>query len=125
MKYAFFIFFIAVAASGCYNDKYDKLYPVGTTVCDTDSVSYATTIQPILNANCVSGCHSSGGTASAYGDYTAWGKSLASYASNGLLERDITAPTSDANHMPQNAPSLSQCDIDKLLAWAHQGAKNN
>ncbi|HXC04289.1 MAG TPA: hypothetical protein VNZ86_06010, partial [Bacteroidia bacterium] len=55
--------FTAVLMSGCYYDNYEKLHPVVVnttpTVCDTTGITFSVTISGILNANCVTGCHSS------------------------------------------------------------------
>jgi len=118
---------LSVIATGCYNDKYDKLYPApATTTCDTTAVSYAATIQPIFNANCTAGCHSTGGTGISYGDLTSYNSSWTGSKNLNNMIRDINiASTGDINHMPQTRASLSTCDNEKITAWIHQGALNN
>jgi len=125
-KILFSVALLSVIASGCYNDKYDKLYPAPvTTTCDTSVVSYSATIQPIFNTYCTS-CHASGGVAIAYGDMTSYNSSWTSSRNLTNMIRDINiTSTSDINHMPQNTASLSACDINKISAWIHQGALNN
>jgi len=120
------IVLVLIATVGCYNDKYDQLYVTSpNTVCDTTSVSFATVIQPILNTNCIV-CHSSSGVASSYGDFTAYGRSLTAQVNNGDLLRDINITSlSSVNHMPQNAASLSSCEIAQITAWVNQGALDN
>jgi hypothetical protein len=118
---------LALVLTGCYNDKYNKLYPTSTTTvtCDTTAVSFSSTIQPILNANCIT-CHAPGGAGAPYGDYTSYTVSLSAQALIGNMVRDISITnTSDINHMPQSQPSLSACDISKITAWVNQGALNN
>ena len=117
---------VSVIASGCYNDKYDKLYPTPvTTTCDTSSVSYAHDIQPIFNTYCTS-CHVSGGTAISYGDLSSYNSSWTGAKNLSNLLRDINiTSTSEATHMPQNSASISACDINKITAWVHAGALNN
>lgn len=117
---------LSVIATGCYNDKYDKLYPAPvTTTCDTSAVSYAATIQPIFNTYCTS-CHATGGTGISYGDMTSYNSTWTSSRNLSNMIRDINiASTSDINHMPQNTASLPACDINKITAWIHQGALNN
>ena len=118
---------LAIILTGCYNDKYTKLYPTSTTsvTCDTTAVSFSSTIQPIFNSYCTS-CHSASGVAAGYGDYTSYTKSLTSQALSGNMVTDITITnTGDIHHMPQSQPSLSSCDIEKITAWVNQGAQNN
>jgi len=126
-KLLIFSAFAAAALTGCYNDKYDKLYPTPTTTtCDTSAVSYARDIQPIFNSNCVS-CHVSGGTGATYGILTSYDASWWSVSRNrNYIIRDINdANVSDPSHMPQALPSLSTCDINKITAWIDQGYQNN
>jgi len=125
------IFFLAmaliIAIASCTSYKYNKEYPAPVTpvVCDTTNMSFATNIQPILNANCTS-CHNPSGSAAGYGDYTNYSRLLSSNAKNGSLVNDITiTDVSSIHHMPYNLPSLSACDIEKITAWVNAGALNN
>ncbi len=115
---------IAFALTGCYNDKLDQLYPnPGVVVCDTTNVTFATTIQPILNANCNnSGCHDAGTASSGYDLTTHAGAMLA--ANNDRLLGCINW-SSGFSMMPKNLPKLQQCDIDKITSWVNHGAPNN
>jgi hypothetical protein len=118
---------LAIILTGCYNDKYNKLYPATSTAvtCDTTAVSFSSTIQPILNSYCTS-CHATGGVGAGYGDFTSYTTSLVSQATSGNLVTDISITnTGDIHHMPQSQPSLSSCDIEKITAWVNQGAQNN
>lgn len=117
-----------ILLSGCYNDKYDKLYPApANTTCDTSAISYARDIQPIINASCAtSGCHNSSGNSTTGGlDFTVF-SILQADANQALLLNDIEGtPTRGHNTMPLNLTPLSQCQINKMIAWVNQGAKNN
>ena len=112
----------AAIVAGCYNDKYDKLYPTGTVACDTTTVTYAADIQPIFNAKCnTAGCHD----ATASGGYSfATHAGAQPAALNGKLIGCVTWTTGFVP-MPQNQPKLSDCEIDKLRRWVNQGALNN
>jgi len=113
----------ALVAAGCYNDKYDKLYPTGTVVCDTATVSFATDIKPLLTAKCgTTGCHNAA-TASAGYDFTTHTGAQPAALNGKLLGSVNWSP--GFNAMPQNLPKLAQCEIDKLTRWVHQGALNN
>ncbi len=120
--------------TGCVYDKRDVDNP---NTCDTTTVSYSKTIAPIISVNCTS-CH--GASAVGFGagggiqmdTYT----SLKSVADSGWLLPSISwqlnlLPTSysatglPAENMPQSLPQLGSCDLNKINAWVHQGAKNN
>jgi len=90
--------------------------------CDTANMSYATDIKPILQANCYS-CHSNS-------TFTISGTKLENY--NDLIhhveEGDVLGAITHAAGfpaMPENAPKLSDCDINKIKAWIERGALNN
>lgn len=108
--------------AGCYNDKYDQLYPTGTAVCDTTTVSYAADVQPILTAKCnTAGCHD----ATASGGYTLTTHAGAQTAAgSGKLLGSINW-TAGFSAMPKNLPKLSDCEINKITRWVNQGALNN
>jgi hypothetical protein len=105
--------------SSCYYDKEEELY--GTS-CNTGNVTYSTTITGIINAyNCLS-CHN--------GAVPSGGFSLSGYdnvkakVTDGRLLGAISH-TQGFAAMPQNAPKMSQCDINKVKAWVDAGALNN
>ena len=114
--------------AGCYNDKYDKLYPTPvTTTCDTNvTISYANDIRPIIVANCYNpagACHSATGS-SGY-NYDIFSV-IQGNAQNGDLMTDITGhPTARHNAMPLNSTPLPSCDINKIARWITEGAPNN
>ena len=117
--------------TGCYNDKYDKLYPAttaNTTTCDTTTITYSHDIQPIISANCFSpgnGCHDAAGSSTSGYDYTNFSV-LQSNALAGWVVSDINfAPTRGHNNMPKNGTQLSACDINKVTRWVNEGAPNN
>lgn len=112
----------AALIAGCYNDKYDKLYPTGTVTCDTATVSYAADVQPILTAKCnTAGCHDA--TASAGYMLTTHAGSQAVAATGKLL--GTINWTTGFSAMPKNLPKLSDCEINKITRWVNQGALNN
>ena len=119
---------LLVAFSSCYYDKADKLYvtpktdSTGTTTCDTSNVTYSGTIQNIVARNCTVGCHDA---ASLGGGYE-----LDVYA--GLVDAVQNGRLLDAIHhnpgvvaMPQNAPQLDACTINKIVRWVNEGMPNN
>ncbi len=90
-------------------------------VCDTDNVSYATTIVPILQNTCL-GCHS--GSAPSGGINLSTHAGVQTVALNGRL---VGAVSHDSAYspMPQGGQKLSDCKIDQIRAWVDAGAPNN
>lgn len=111
---------IALFMGSCTNDSYTKLYPASAnTTCDTTAVSYATTIMPIIAANCnASNCHD-GSNRAATNYLTYAGVKL----NAPLIVNYLTGTSGDP--MPKNLPPLSSCNIAKISAWINQGALNN
>ena len=112
---------LLLCAGSCYYDKESDLYPAST--CDTASVKYSTTIQPIVQAQCsISGCHA--------GANAAGGIALTSYEGvraialdgsfSGTIEYQSGYP-----HMPQNRDKLPDCQISQIRIWTAAGAPNN
>jgi hypothetical protein len=121
--------FLLITFSGCYNDKYDKLYPssLGTTTCDTSgTITYSGDIKPIIEANCYSpgnGCHDATGSAVSQYDYETSITALQTNAQTGLLLNSIN--WQNVPSMPKNGNKLPSCDIDKITRWVDEGAPNN
>ncbi|GAA4466963.1 hypothetical protein GCM10023093_21980 [Nemorincola caseinilytica] len=114
---------IAMIATGCYNDKYEELYPKGTVVCDTTTVAFAGDIKPILDSKCnTSGCHDAATASGGYNFTTHAGVQPAML--NGRILGSVKW-MSGFSAMPKDLPKLSQCEIDKMTRWMNQGALNN
>ncbi len=123
MKKLIAIIGLALVTAGCYNDKYDKLYPTGSVACDTTTVTFSNDIVPILTAKCnTAGCHD---VATASGGYT-----LTTYAGakvpalSGKMLGSVNW-SAGFSAMPKNLPKLSTCEINKITRWVNQGALNN
>ena len=90
---------------GCYYDVEEELYP--NTGCDTLDVGYATTI------------------AANFGNVTLEGhNNLKTYADNGQL-LGVIRHESGFPAMPQGAPQLVDCTIEKIEKWVNDGAPDN
>jgi len=89
--------------------------------CDTSSVTYAGTIQPIIHNNCL-GCHSSASTGGGI-LLTTWGQ-VADAALNGHLVCSVYHD-SGCQPMPKGGVQLSSCDLTKISIWVGAGAPNN
>lgn len=111
------IILAAVALSGCYYDNEEELYP-GSAVCETTSVTWTSTVQPLIQARCAtSGCHVSGGFGP--GDFSQY-TNVKSVVDNGRFQAEVI----QAGSMPPSG-RLNACDIQKLLVWIDAGAPNN
>lgn len=119
MKKLFFTIWALTLLTGCYYDVEEELYP--SLDCATQGVTYSQTVLPILQANCLS-CHSA---AANFGGVTLEGYDrLLTYVNNGELLGAIRH-TPGFSPMPNNAPQLRQCDIEKIATWVDQGAPQN
>jgi hypothetical protein len=103
------IVFLSFTGS-CYYDKADLLYPDGKMPCDTSVVAkFSSDVLPVMNASCVSGCHS---TAAASG-----GVILDTYAgvkiqaANGRLMGSMN--------------QTGSCMLAKIQQWINSGTPNN
>lgn len=116
---------LILGLSGCYYDNEEELYPASAN-CETDNVSYAADIWPVINSRCV-GCH---GGASPAGDiplenYDDVAASAAiSEGSYGSLYGTISHASGNSP-MPKGSDKLSDCTVSKFKAWIDQGSQNN
>lgn len=92
-----------------------------TTQCDTNNVSYAMAVKPILDNNCTS-CHAGAGATAGVDLSSVAGITRAVQRSR-IFPRVLTG-SGGAPQMPPGS-RLSPCDIDKITAWVNQGARNN
>ena len=92
--------------------------------CETDSITYAGTIVPILEANCYT-CHDKNNA-----PYFADGIVLEGYASlkkqvdNKKLVGALRHQPGFAA-MPRSLPQLPECTIQEIEAWVKAGAPDN
>ena len=116
---------IFTACSKTSEDKLAATTPVNTpvTTCDTVGMKYSSNIVPILQANCYS-CHGNGSTGGSGGISLDGYANLKKWADNGYLVGNITH-ASGYVAMPLGGGKLSDCDINKIIAWIHQGEPNN
>lgn len=104
---------------GCYYDNEMELY--GATQCDTTNVTYSIFVEPLISDNCYV-CHA---LSANLGGVTLEGHAAVSiYVNNGRLLGAIKH-LADFSPMPQGAPKLSDCRIEKINAWINAGALNN
>ena len=91
------------------------------TVCDTNNMTYTANIKPILQNYCFS-CHGNGLSENGINFDTYAG--VKAVADNGRLVGAITHAAGYAP-MPQSAPKLSDCNINRIKDWVNHGAANN
>lgn len=104
----------------CTKHSEDKL--AGGDSCDTTHVSYQTDVLPIIQSYCYP-CHSStnnnfsnGVNLEGYDNLQGWGKS-------GFLVGDVRHDPGFTG-MPYGKPQISDCAINKIVAWVNQGYPN-
>ena len=90
-------------------------------VCDTNNMSYSADIIPILESICFS-CHGNGLSENGINFDTYSG--IKAVADNGKLVGAISHAAGFVA-MPQSAPKLSDCNINKIKSWVNAGAANN
>ena len=96
---------------------------LGGNVCDTTSVQYAANIVPILQENCYR-CHGNGNTSGSGGILLEGYTNLKKWADNGFLAGNVSHAPGYIG-MPYGQPKLPDCEVNKIVAWVNQGAKNN
>lgn len=120
MKLISFLCFVVLSLlSSCYYDSEEDLY-AGSN-CDTANVSFATSIQPVLDANCIS-CHSS--ALSEAGVNLETYNTVLPHVNSGILWKAVNHEPG-VTPMPYKQPKLPECELLKIRAWINQGALNN
>jgi hypothetical protein len=110
--------------SGCYYDSEEYLFSQTGSNCDTVQVTFAQSVRPVLENNCLS-CHSNS-TAANFGgniklqDYL----DVKTSADNGKLSGSINH-ASGFIPMPQGANKMDDCKIRTIMKWIEDGALNN
>lgn len=91
------------------------------SACDPAAFTFAATIKPILDANCL-GCHnnSSAGGGINFSAYSG----VQAAAISGRLLGSVTHSTG-FSPMPQGGAKLSDCKIQQITNWINAGAPNN
>ncbi len=116
-KYLGFLFVICFTS--CVYNIEEELYP--DAGCSTVAMSYQNDINPIIKSNC-QGCHdrqTNNGNVTLE-DYI----NLIKFVNNGRLVGAINRKEGFAP-MPQSAPKLLDCEIEKIEQWIDQGALDN
>jgi hypothetical protein len=119
IKKLVFYMLVILLSSSCYYDSEEDLYPM--VGCDIQDMSYSLDIIPIIEANCYV-CHDSKNN---FGNVTMDSYSdIKVHVDSGRLLGAIKHMSGFA-FMPQNAPMLIECNIEKIESWISDGAPNN
>ena len=113
------VLLILVVVLSCSKKNEEELS--GGTTCNSTNMTYDTNIKPILQSACFS-CHGNGLSQDGINFDTYAG--VKAVADNGKLVGAITH-ASGFSPMPQSAPKLSDCNINKIKDWVNHGALNN
>jgi mono/diheme cytochrome c family protein len=111
---------LLIAASSCYYDKAEILYP--SAGCDTTAAtSYSQRLVPIFQQSCYA-CHQSASTGGGIlmGNYNA----DRAIALNGKLFGSINH-SAGYSPMPKGGNKLSACQVALVRRWVAAGAPNN
>lgn len=110
----------ALLFPGCYYDKEENLYPA-TGNCDTTNITFAGTIQPLIQSNCYA-CHSQ---AAGQGGIILEGHANVVIRVNDGKLMGAISHASGFSPMPKNGQKLADCDIKRVQVWINEGALNN
>lgn len=92
-----------------------------SNACDTTTVSFSSSIKPIITAKC-QGCHSSSAAQGGI-DYSTY-NGVKAKIDDGRLWGAINHMTG-YSPMPKNGTKLTACEIAKFRIWINAGAPNN
>ncbi|QQS51209.1 MAG: hypothetical protein IPM71_00350 [Bacteroidota bacterium] len=111
----------AFLITACYYDSKESLFPQTDNACDSTSMTYSGSVEPVISQYCVS-CHGSVPIGNSikletYAD-------VKIQADNGKLIGSITH-ASGYSPMPKGSAKLSTCNISILETWVNAGAPNN
>ena len=115
----FFISFLLLGVSGCYNDKEDLLYPQEAANCSNTDSKFSTAVNAIIQNKCASsGCHDTNMQASGYKfvTYTDIHNNIESV--NNSVFVSGTMPKSGSTQLTEKEKVALKC-------WIDAGSPNN
>jgi hypothetical protein len=120
-RHLLIISLLSVVMAGCYRDNEEQLYPA-TGNCDVTNVTYAGTVQPLLQSSGCLGCHSGAGPS---GNISLEGyNNVRAVALTGKLFGAINH-SPGFSPMPKGGNRMTACNISKIKAWIDAGSNNN
>ncbi len=110
---------VALTTAACYYDKEEELYGTG---CNVSSVSFATTVNPLLQQYGCLGCHNS---ITPSGNVNLQGHAnVKAMATGGRLYGAISHSPGFVP-MPLGRAKMYACDINKIKSWIDAGSPDN
>ena len=106
MNKYFFIFFLTIFLFSCTNSNEEDTFS-NNEDCNTDDVSYLSTVRQIVNAKCIS-CHSSG---------TTNGIILEDYDNLVLHIENVFFQINSDLMPPSSSIDLTECEINQMESW--------
>lgn len=112
---------LTLLLGSCSYDAEEELYPPNGA-CNTVNVTYSGTVSGLLGSYGCMSCHSG---SAPEGNINLQGHTnVKAVATTGKLYGAINhAP--GFHPMPEGAPKMASCDINKIKAWIDAGAPNN
>jgi hypothetical protein len=114
---------LLLAGWGCSKNNEQTLAAANPLSCDTTVVTYSGDISGILRSFCFD-CHAAANNAGSGGIVLEGYSNLKRWADNGYLLGNVTHASGFVG-MPYGRPKLSDCNINKILAWVHRGSPDN
>ena len=115
---------LVILISACYYDSEEYLFPEVNNTCNTDSITYSATIQPVLEQYCYR-CHSNADAQVAGNNIKLEDYSDVIIQVNNQRLYGSIAHQSGYSPMPKDGGRLNDCFINQLSAWIEQGAPEN
>jgi len=115
---------ILLLVTACYYDSEEYLFPEINATCNTDSITYSGSIQPVLELYCYR-CHSNANAPSAGNNIKLEDYSDVVISANNLSLYGSIAHESGFSPMPKGGGKLDDCTIDIMRIWIDTGAPNN
>jgi hypothetical protein len=108
--------------NSCTKENEEELFADQNNNCDTTAVSFVNGLLPVYASQCL-GCHNAQAQQGGFNmdDFNA----LQALTLNGTMLEVLTLDRANPRAMPPGLPPLPPCEIEKLKAWARQGAPNN
>ena len=112
---------LTLILGSCSYDAEEELYPTNG-FCNTANVTYSGTVSGLLASYGCNDCHAG---PSPEGNINLQGyTNVKALATRGRLYGAINH-SPGFHPMPEGAPKMSSCDINKIKAWIDAGAPNN
>ncbi len=107
--------------SSCYYDNKEELYPYGSSVCDTASISYTKHVAPIMAQYCNT-CHNQNNASGTWKTETH--TNLVATVNGGRFKGSINHQSGFSN-MPSGGAKLNSCNLSQINAWINAKMPNN